>query len=97
MRTAVFAHGDTRPLLGLGTGTSAPGEVGAAVREASGISTIPKSVSRERLRENLAARQIELSAADLQRIAALDQHLRLVDGSFWLMEGDPLDAAGPLG
>lgn len=54
-----------------------------------GISTIPKSVSPERLRENLAAAAIALSPADLERIATLDQGLRLVDGSFWLMEGSP--------
>jgi alcohol dehydrogenase (NADP+) len=54
-----------------------------------GIATIPKSVSPERLRENLAAAAIELSPADLDRIAALDQGLRLVDGSFWLMENSP--------
>ena len=45
--------------------------------------------SPARLRENLAAAEIELSPADLDRIAALDQGLRLVDGSFWLMEGSP--------
>jgi alcohol dehydrogenase (NADP+) len=54
-----------------------------------GISTIPKSVTPARLRENLAAAAIELSQADLERIAALDQHTRLVDGSFWLMDGSP--------
>ena len=54
-----------------------------------GVSTIPKSVSPSRLRENLAAAEIELSSADLDRIAALDQSLRLVDGSFWLMEDSP--------
>ena len=54
-----------------------------------GISTIPKSVSAERLRENLAAAAIDLSPADQERIAALDRGLRLVDGSFWLMEGSP--------
>jgi alcohol dehydrogenase (NADP+) len=52
-----------------------------------GISTIPKSVSPDRLRENLAAASIELSPADLARIAPLDRGVRLVDGSFWLMEG----------
>ncbi|MFM2158716.1 MAG: Oxidoreductase, aldo/keto reductase family [Cyanobacteriota bacterium] len=54
-----------------------------------GVSTIPKSVSPVRLRENLAAAAIELRPADLERIAALDQGVRLVDGSFWLMEGSP--------
>ena len=54
-----------------------------------GISTIPKSVSPVRLRENLAAAAIELTPTDLDRIAALDRGVRLVDGSFWLMEGSP--------
>jgi alcohol dehydrogenase (NADP+) len=54
-----------------------------------GISTIPKSVSATRLQENLAAAEITLTPADLERIAALDQNLRLVNGSFWLMEGSP--------
>ena len=54
-----------------------------------GISTIPKSVSPERLRQNLAAADLTLSPADLDRIAALDQGVRLVDGSFWLMESSP--------
>lgn len=54
-----------------------------------GISTIPKSVNPVRLRENLAAAEIELSQHDLDQIAALDQNVRLVDGSFWVMEGGP--------
>ena len=66
-----------------------PAQVLIAWHLQGGISTIPKSVSPARLRENLAAAAIELTAADLQRIAGLDQHLRLVDGSFWLMEGSP--------
>ena len=55
----------------------------------SGISTIPKSVSPARLLENLEAAEITLTPVDLERIAQLDQHLRLVDGSFWLLEGGP--------
>ena len=54
-----------------------------------GLSTIPKSVSPERLRQNLAAADLQLTPADLERIAGLDQHRRLVDGSFWLLEGGP--------
>ena len=54
-----------------------------------GVSTIPKSVSPERLRDNLAVADLQLTAADLERIAGLDQHRRLVDGSFWLLEGSP--------
>jgi alcohol dehydrogenase (NADP+) len=66
-----------------------PAQVLIAWQLQSGISTIPKSVSPARLRENLAAAAIELSAADLELIAELDQGRRLVDGSFWLMEGSP--------
>jgi alcohol dehydrogenase (NADP+) len=66
-----------------------PAQVLIAWHLQSGISTIPKSVSPERLRENLAAAEIKLTPTDLERIAKLDQKLRLVDGSFWLMEGSP--------
>ncbi len=66
-----------------------PAQVLIAWHLQGGISTIPKSVSPARLRENLAAAAIELTTADLQRIAGLDQHLRLVDGSFWLLPGSP--------
>ena len=66
-----------------------PAQVLIAWHLQSGISTIPKSVSPQRLRDNLAAADLELTAADLERIAGLDQHRRLVDGSFWLLEGSP--------
>jgi len=54
-----------------------------------GISTIPKSVTPSRLRENFAAAEVVLSQADMARIAALDQNYRLIDGSMWTMEGSP--------
>ena len=54
-----------------------------------GISTIPKSVTPARLAENLAAADIALTPADLDRIAALDQNRRLLDGGFWVFEGGP--------
>jgi len=66
-----------------------PAQVLIAWQLQSGISTIPKSVNPARLLENLAAADITLTPTDLERIAALDQHLRLVDGSFWLLEGGP--------
>jgi len=66
-----------------------PAQVLLAWHLQRGISTIPKSVTPARLRENLAAVSIELSEADQQRIAALDENIRLVDGSFWLLPGSP--------
>ena len=66
-----------------------PAQVLIAWHLQSGISTIPKSVSPQRLRDNLAAADLQLTAADLERIAGLDQQRRLVDGSFWLLEGSP--------
>jgi alcohol dehydrogenase (NADP+) len=66
-----------------------PAQVLLAWHLQSGISTIPKSVSPARLKENLAAAEITLTPADLEQIGALDQNLRLVSGSFWLMEGSP--------
>ena len=66
-----------------------PAQVLLAWHLQRGISTIPKSVSPARLRENLAAAEVELSPDALTRIAALDQGLRLVDGSFWVMDGGP--------
>lgn len=54
-----------------------------------GTSVIPKSVNRERLAQNLAAAELELSADEMQRLNALDQHHRLITGGFWTMEGSP--------
>jgi alcohol dehydrogenase (NADP+) len=66
-----------------------PAQVLIAWQLQGGISTIPKSVSPERLRENLAAADLTLTPTDLEWISGLDQRLRLVDGSFWLLEGSP--------
>jgi alcohol dehydrogenase (NADP+) len=66
-----------------------PAQVLIAWQLQGGVSTIPKSVSAARLRQNLAAADLQLTPADLERIASLDQHRRLVDGSFWLLEGSP--------
>jgi len=66
-----------------------PAQVLIAWQLQGGLSTIPKSVSPARLRDNLAAAELTLTPADLERIAGLDQHRRLVDGSFWLLDGSP--------
>ncbi len=66
-----------------------PAQVLIAWQLQGGVSTIPKSVSPARLRENLAAAELQLTPVDLERIAGLEQHRRLVDGSFWLLEGGP--------
>ncbi|MEB3331341.1 MAG: aldo/keto reductase [Synechococcaceae cyanobacterium] len=66
-----------------------PAQVLLAWHVQRGTSTIPKSVTPARLRENLAAADLSLSPSDLERISRLDQGLRLVDGTFWLLEGGP--------
>jgi alcohol dehydrogenase (NADP+) len=66
-----------------------PAQVLIAWHVNRGISTIPKSVKPSRLRENLAAAEIVLSRADMEKIGALDQDYRFINGSFWAMEGSP--------
>ena len=52
-----------------------------------GTSVIPKSVNPERLKQNLEAADIEISADIMGRIAKLDKHYRYVDGRFWTIPG----------
>jgi alcohol dehydrogenase (NADP+) len=66
-----------------------PAQVLLAWHVQRGISTIPKSVTPARLRENLVAAQLELSTTELGRIASLDQGCRLIAGAFWAVEGGP--------
>lgn len=54
-----------------------------------GTIVIPKSASKSRLTENLAATNITLSQSEMAMIAGLDRHFRFVNGSFWEMEGGP--------
>ena len=58
-----------------------------------GTSVIPKSVNPVRLKQNLDASQITLSDADMDKIRKLDQHYRIVDGSFWEKEGNDYTVA----
>jgi alcohol dehydrogenase (NADP+) len=66
-----------------------PAQVVLAWDVQRGISAIPKSVKPSRLLENLQAAEIKLSTSELQTMEALDQNTRLVNGSFWVMEGGP--------
>jgi alcohol dehydrogenase (NADP+) len=66
-----------------------PAQVLLAWHVQRGISAIPKSVTPARLRENLAAAELKLTEAELQRIAALDQGYRLIAGAFWALDGGP--------
>lgn len=48
------------------------------------ISVIPKSTNPARLKENFNSLGVELSQSQMNEIAALDQHKRIIDGSFFL-------------
>ncbi len=61
-----------------------------------GTLTIPKSVKREHLEQNFSAAQFELPADDMQAIGDLDQHYRIIDGTFWEMAGGRTYAAADL-
>ncbi len=54
-----------------------------------GTSVIPKSSDPRRLRQNFAAKEAGLSAADLASIDRLDRGYRYVDGAFWTGDGSP--------
>ena len=50
------------------------------------ISVIPKSTHPKRLKENFEANTIVLSDDEMRTIAGLDQHKRIIDGSFFVAE-----------
>ncbi|MEM7110267.1 MAG: aldo/keto reductase [Bacteroidota bacterium] len=54
-----------------------------------GTAVIPKSINPERLKQNFEASFIVLTELEMAEIAKLDQHYRYLDGSFWVMEGNP--------
>ena len=67
-----------------------PAQVLLAWHVQRGISVIPKSITPSRLRENFAAAEIQLTAADIELIAGLDRKFRFVGGGVpWVMEGGP--------
>ena len=50
------------------------------------ISVIPKSTNPKRLAENFEANNIALSGDEMSAIAELDQHQRIIDGTFFAAE-----------
>lgn len=66
-----------------------PAQVMLAWALKRGTSVIPKSTNEGRMRENLEAASVELSAAAMERLTALDRHRRYVDGVFWTRDGSP--------
>ena len=53
------------------------------------VAVIPKSVTPERIVENLNSASISLLDEEMDAIAGLDLHRRYMNGSFWIMEGSP--------
>lgn len=54
---------------------------------------IPKSVHPIRMKQNLDAADVVLSAEDMSQIAGLDRHRRYVDGTFWAVKGSTYTVA----
>jgi alcohol dehydrogenase (NADP+) len=46
-------------------------------------------VNPGRIKQNLAAAELELTEAEMKEIAALDKHRRYIDGQFWTENGSP--------
>ncbi|MFH0782688.1 MAG: aldo/keto reductase [Pseudomonadota bacterium] len=70
-----------------------PGQVLLAWGLARETVVIPKSVNPGRLRENFAAADLSLDAADIRAINALEAGYRYVDGSFFASQGSPYTVA----
>ncbi len=71
----------------------APAQVLIAWAINRGTIVIPKSASQQHLEQNFAAANIVLDSEDMQAIAALDEHYRIIDGKFWEMPGSGYTAA----
>lgn len=68
-----------------------PAQVALAFQVRTGVITIPKTVNRDRMVENLAAADIELSAAELEHLAALDTGRCIGWPGFPEQDYDPAD------
>ncbi len=66
-----------------------PAQVLIAWAIARGTAVIPKSVNPGRIRQNLEAATIQLTAKDIADIAGIGQRYRFINGAFWTGEGTP--------
>lgn len=70
-----------------------PAEILLAWAVCRGTAAIPKSVTPEYLRQNVAAASIELPDTVMETISQLDKHYRFIDGTFWEQPGGPYTVA----
>lgn len=72
---------------------ASPAQVLIAWAIQRGTAVIPKSVNPGRLAENLAAAQVTLTGAQMERLGGLERHFRFVTGAFWERAGGPYPVA----
>lgn len=68
---------------------ASPAQILIAFQIHRGISVIPKSVHKERIRENFESAKVSLTPDDMEKLTALDQGMRYIDGTTWTIEGSP--------
>lgn len=95
-RPAGMMGKDEQPILEDKVVLDVAGELGASPAQVllawamqRGTSVIPKSVNAERLAQNLAAAELELSTAQMSQLNELDARRRYITGEFWCVEGGP--------
>lgn len=66
---------------------ASPAQVLIAWALQRGTAVIPKSVNPQRIRQNLAAADLNLDDQDMKAIGELDRHRRYVSGSAWALPG----------
>ena len=59
-----------------------------------GTSVIPKSVNEDRLAQNLAAADIDISASQMAELNAINLDYRYIKGDFWCLEGSDYTVKG---
>ncbi|GAB2611052.1 aldo/keto reductase [Belliella aquatica] len=54
-----------------------------------GIAVIPKSVNQERIKQNLAATEVELKKEDMDQLLKIEKQYRFIDGTFFTGSHSP--------